>query len=563
MVDWDDILDKIRGEDDEDDIPENETLSQRKERRKKELAKKKESYKNKWGLFKGKDYRKKRKADFKSSLKEQRFDLRNARKEKKFSYRAGKKEERLQKRLEKSWGLKLLLSIGAIISLFVMNYLPSTFSLVLLVAIIAIILFISYTKFAFAFGLVLVVLLIFAYWMFFFTPYGTDLVSEFEKSNVVGETEEALEESGVEHQFNIIGKILSGDFEPEELWTSEAVESEYAVQEEFDIVLKNIEPRKEYFKNSEAIYLTGNINLISGFDKTTIVTITTEPDDFCAENSQEEWDEFLEKVSLGRISDDEKPKGCSDGSDWECYISGSDEVNTFHMERIYNRQLYCNHTGVRVDEEEIISNLKVNWEYATTAVAGKQIYAFDSEIVSSYDGNPLDKYEIAKDSYTSWYIGDRQINLGLGLTGSEDYVRGEDKDDSFREVTDLVITVQNTGSGKISDIESLSISFPNTEMIQVGNEIEDALDSNVLFTGPTTEIIAIRGEDIITRKFTLSDEGKREFETIEPADHMNFYIPFVVTEEYIGNSAFQSFLVKAEVSYKYRDHETTAVTIKP
>ena len=164
--------------------------------------------------------------------------------ERKRNYREQRRDARIDKRMEKGTWLKLFLAIFTGVGLFIINFVPKNLSLAVLIALIIIILFIAYTRFVFVFGLVLIVLLIFAYWLFFFTGYGTDLVSEFEKSNVVGETEEALEESGVEHQINIIGKILSGDFEPEELWTSETVESEYTVQEEFDIVLEDIAPRK-------------------------------------------------------------------------------------------------------------------------------------------------------------------------------------------------------------------------------------------------------------------------------------------------------------------------------
>jgi hypothetical protein len=477
------------------------------------LLNQRNDYSKNYGVVSGFGQRRLRKINLKSNLRSD-----------KINYKAQKKQERLQKR----WSQNPIKYYGIRIGL----------------------------------------ILLFVYLIFLGNSY--DTFQWLESQNIIGETEEAFEETGVSHQLDVVGKILSGDFEPETLWESETVQSEYAVPEEFDIIVEDIDPLKESFRNGEPIYIGGRINLISGFDKTTTVSITAEPTDFCAESSQETWDTIKEETKINSLleffdsdNEDEELVGCSDGTDWECYISGSDEINIFHMERVYNRQFYCNHTGVEVDETEVISGLDVNWEYATSAVAGKQIYAFDPEIVSSYDGDPLDLYEVDSDSLRSWYIGDKQINIGLGLSGSTDYVRSENSDDIFKDINHLAITIQNTGSGKISEIESLSISFPNTVLIEVADEIEDPFDSEVNFRGPTTEVITIKGQDIVTRKFTLSKEEIEDFEFIEPADHVTYYIPFVVKEEYVGDSAFQSFLVKADILYKYKDRDSLSVNIRP
>ena len=471
-------------------------------------------YSSKHGLISGWGYRSEQNRLGRANLKTQKIKSKQNLKEKKLNLKQWKKEQALQHRIEhpfKYWGPKILI----------------------------------------------IVIPIFLFWYFFmFTGYGQDISIFIEEQNVLPEAEKELEESGISHQFRIIGQILTGEFDPEKLWTSEAVQSEYAVPEEFEIFLEDVGPRKSSFSGGEAIEIGGRINLVSGFDKTTTVTLGAEPDKLCTDTVKKKFTDWLTKTD----TDDE----CSTG-DWTCYISGSKEQNVFQMERIYNRQFYCTHAGVEVEDEEVISDLKVTWDYATSAVAGKQIYVFSQNAISK-DPEPLDYYGVDKDSLTSWYIGDEQVNLGLGLDRDREYILAEEDlyegKAEFEAVYYLAISIQNTGGGKISSIESLSVSFPNDANIKVAEQIKEKGKGDV-FIGPTTEVVTIRKVDVTTKKFSLSDSEIKKFDEIEPAEHTTYYIPFAVDKEYISSAAFRSFLAKAEIRYKYKDYEPVSVTVKP
>lgn len=379
------------------------------------------------------------------------------------------------------------------------------------------------------------------YWyLFSFTDYGDDFILTVKQKNIFGETSEELEEGGIMHQFRIIEKVLTGEFDPEELWTSEEVQSEYAVPEEFELFVTDVKPLKEKFRDGEDIVVIGRINLISGFDKTTTVTLGVEPDKLC-------------------VDDDT----CTSG-DWTCYISGSDTENIFQMEKIYNRQFNCEHAGFAepndVNDEEVITDVRVTWEYSTSAVAGKQVYAFNSDVLDK-EKDVLEKYDISDDSLASWYIGDENVNLGLGLSQTEE-VRARREEDLFKSENYLAISIENTGSGKVVELESLSVSFPNNGNILVADQIAEGDDSDIIFDGPSTEVITIREVDVTTKKFSLSNkERTTKFRDIEPAEHTTYYIPFVVADDYVGDSDFRSFLVKADIRYKYKEYDSLAITV--
>jgi hypothetical protein len=509
----------------------------------------------------------------KEANKQQTSGLRGNRRDLAKAVRQQKRDARSQKSIEGEWGIRTLLILISIVSLFIMRFLPDDLKLVWL-AVVCIVLFLIARHAVIEWeGVAFVLFMIFAFWFMYYTPYGAMTLNKAEM--LLPGVSDQVDDVGIEHQFNVIGQILSGDFEPEKLWTSEAVKSEYAVPEEFEFFLTDVSPRKEFFKSDEDIYIQGNINLISGFDKTTTVELGVEPDEFCAEESEKAWTEYSEDnivinglsdfFNLGGDSDDSKKfDGCSDGSEWKCFITGSDQNNTFQMKRIYNRLFYCEHTGIEVSEEEVISSLEVTWEYSTSAVAGMQVYVFNTDTLSRNPGDPLDRYDIDTDSLTSWYIGDERVNLGLGLSGTPNkYVRAEVKGDLFEDVNYLAISIKNIGGGDITEIESLSVSFPNTPEVHVANSISNADKSYLTFIGPTTEVITILGSDVVTKKFTLSNIELLSFEEIGAADGTSYYIPFVVDEEYVGDTDFRSFLVKADIRYKYKDGESVPVMVKP
>jgi hypothetical protein len=492
------------------------------------------------------------------------------------------RDQRQQKRAARSavraqgeWGVKFLLIMISFGSLILQNFLPDLFKLILLVvACFLILLLANKAVIVWPWGVIIVVIIIVLFWFSHF--YGDLAFYELERSGVLPEAEKELENMGIEHQFSVIGQILTGDFEPEQLWTSEAVQSEYAVPEEFEFFLADVASRKEAFKPEENIYVVGNVNLISGFDKTTTVTLGVEPKDFCSKDSEKYWEEIMDeypaakgiaeffKLTDADPKDVAKLKGCSDGTPWECYITGSTEMNTFHMDRIYNRLFYCNHTGIDVKDDEVISSLAVTWEYSTSSVAGMQVYVFNTKTLGRNPGNPIERYGIAEDSLTSWYIGDERVNLGLGLSGTNNkYVRAETGEDLFDDINYLAISVQNKGGGKVTEIESLSVSFPNTPEISVASHIAKVDESEITFIGPTTEVITILGSDVVTKKFTLSDSERTSFDTRGPSESITYYIPFVVSEDYVGGTDFRSFLVKADIRYKYKDSEPVPVAIKP
>jgi hypothetical protein len=493
------------------------------------------------------------KKQFKEQRKQQLGQMRSQRRSDWWNKKVG-----WQKRSEEEWGTKFLIFIIGIGGLFGANLLPDTFRFIAIIIIIIIILIISYTAFIFKYGIIFIVVIVVIAWLFFYTPYGRQGILELERSNIVGQTEEELEEVGIQHQFRLIGEVLAGDFDPEDLWTSEAVKSAYAAPEDFEFIIEDVGPRKEVFGSSEELQIGGRINLISGFDKTTKVILGGQPDKLCTDTFKDRTRNWL------NVED----SSCSTKEAWTCYISGSDLENEFEMERIYNRRFYCNHSGISVDKEEVISNVDVTWEYETSAVAGKQIYVFSPDVIGKYQ-DPLEQYNIGSDTLQSWYIGDSGVNLGIGLSQGEEYVEPEEdpfslgEEGKFGAVNYLGITVENRGGGTITGIESLSVSFPADNGIIVADQIKNMETGEDIFIGPTTEIIRIRGQEIVTMKFSLAASEIKSQDSISPSDHANYYIAFVVDDDYIGDSAFRSFLVKTELRYKYRDSKSTTLTVEP
>ncbi len=488
-------------------------LRENKQKSQDAAGEKQQTYKDQWGRGKvGRKYRAGQKADVKSSLKQQKLDA-----------KANKKQARLQEKSE----------LG-----------PFKY-------------FLKHK------GPWILILLIIAYLIFLAVQY--DVFKTAEEKNIVGSAEDALDNSGISHQFDVVKQVLGGTYDPDELWESNIVESEYSSADQFEILIFDIGPRQEFYRSDSDLYIGGSISLVSGFDDNTIIKLSVEPKDFCAASTSATVSDKLEIVdpllNLGeRVGIIEDELGCSDGSDWECSIQGSESLNEFQMDRTYNREFNCKHTGVIVDEEHVISDLDITWSYSAKGVAGKQVYVFNSETLDKFS-DPIRHYEIDKDSLVSWYLGDDQINLGLGFDDERDAVRADSGADLFKPINVMGVTVNNIGTGKVVNVKSLTVSFPNNEFIQVADESLDGYTSD--FEGPYDGVINIRGQDVQIKEYKLFESRIDDFEFLDGAEYSTYYLPFIVDEEYIGESAFRSFLVKVDIDYEYQDSESTSITVKP
>lgn len=369
-------------------------------------------------------------------------------------------------------------------------------------------------------------------------------------------------ESGVAGPLNVLTAILLGEFDPDaQKWDSRQVRESYVVPEDFGVVFDDIAPSRSAFYYPDEIELRGDVTVVSLFEEGEFVSKET-PLEIGVEVARCEkgFADILE--ILPGIQDTEL---WCEGS-WNCDIPGeTKEGNKFSISKAYNRFFVCEHEGLDVDAP-LDLRANVFWKYTTQAVSGRQIFVAHPDTLARIE-NPRAHYNIPKASLEPWSINDGTVDFGVGFDRDVEFLRAEgpaDDSDRFTRYF-LGVSLENEGSGKISKINNLEIFIPADENIVVLDNDKNPLRKEKGkisgdFVYDRTDAAADIDLDVYKLRRTPLE---LEDDPILPGFFETFYLEMSINTDYLQNTAYQSFFVRATTSYDYKQDRGTTIRVEP
>ncbi len=277
---------------------------------------------------------------------------------------------------------------------------------------------------------------------------------------------------------------------------------------------------------------------------------------------------------------------------WSCDILNAkkieDKENTFSLKNNQNTKFTCTRDGLSIDEDKITlanGNSKypngykieseVIFSYETNAIASKQLFVVDKEIISSEE-NPLSYFNLDESLTSSKSITDKKIDFGIGTLFDDDFIQPNYKSiNQFPQQTTLALSIDNPSSSR-GNVRDMSIEFrifPGDENIQfVCNPIKvEDISGDYTLSNPCDNK---RSDNRLSGSFIydgISYSSEREsdfhkFSLIENTDILSgdtFVgdINAVIDSSILGASEYQGIFVESSADYTFESSKkiTTAI----
>jgi hypothetical protein len=340
-------------------------------------------------------------------------------------------------------------------------------------------------------------------------------------------------------EVNVFGQILQGTYNPENLWRSDTVESQYQETKDVGVRLLDVTPLRSEFATDQELSIQGRIDAVS-FPKSNVsvnlsaCSMTGALADVCPDGGKNEW-----TCCVGSI--------CSVG----------ETTSQLTASEARNRLFSCKHlalgkTNLAYPVE--VSALAEN----TKTVAGKQfVFADPAAILALPSGkDPLDAFGISSSSVKSWQAGDDSINLGLGVAGDPDVLETVNAATGGLEYY-LGINVENpmthTGTARYVTVEL----FLPTPPVSITNKSDFKCDP----PGVNIDLSDLGIEGIQTQNLRHC-ENTVWIKPLTPGDRQNLFLGLQISKDQLMGQDFSTFFVLAKVTFDYENKNTIPLVIK-
>ncbi|MEM2873941.1 MAG: hypothetical protein QW063_00575 [Candidatus Nanoarchaeia archaeon] len=355
----------------------------------------------------------------------------------------------------------------------------------------------------------------FASWWMVETPLGKQLVGKLGIGGV--QLMEGLR--GLTGPINIMMQIFKGTYNPENLWQSNVVESQYEVAKDVGVTLVDVKALREIFEVSQELVITGRINAV-GFPGTEVT------------------------AALGACEFDITRRECKSNS-WNCIPS------ELKVREARNRVFTCKHPPIGKEATPYTVNIEAKAE-DTILIAGKQfVFASTDALLAVEPGiSPLDAFGVPANSLKSWQKGDSSVNLGIDISGRPEVL---ETDVEYFLGVSVENPVSHTGTAFIKEVEFfIPAARPN-----LGAK---SADKDFICNQPITQ------EDIATLKLpqgvVLNKCVARLNKQLKPGDFLNSYIKIKIAEDELVGQDFSTFFVLARLKYDYSNSKLIPLTVK-
>jgi len=323
---------------------------------------------------------------------------------------------------------------------------------------------------------------------------------------------------------NVMNQIFTGTYNPENLWRSDTVESQYETVTDVGVVLDNVAPLRDKFYSDQPIVVQGRIDAVAFPGQTASASLTAK----CTSES------IVPGV-----------KECKNPTSWTC------QPQFTNIKQIRNRFFSCTHDPI---EEGVYAVDITATAQNTVTVAGKQ-FVFANPDVAITLNDPLQTWGISKDSLKSWQKGDQSVNLGIGVEGVDEY--------GYLEAGSnipyyLGIRIENPSSSGTVDLNTVNLFVPK------------ALFSNNCATAANSDFKSckdasaddLKNFGIKTSASLCSCAAGFASESLAPSDYRHALLKLNIDKSQLYGADFGTFFILATAKYNYKNSELVAVTVE-
>jgi len=381
----------------------------------------------------------------------------------------------------------------------------------------------------------------------------------------------------------------------------------YDINENAGASINNIDYSKAYYTSyptsdlgivAEDIVIIGEISadkLILDSDTQITVELSPKLDSrSCTGVSEIVYDEFNAQFSGKKYSvypdldSIDISQWCN--QDWSCNIENAEKldsgINIFNLSNNQNTRFTCRRDGLAIDLDKItLSNGKskypsgfpistiIDFKYTTEAIATKQIFVMDKEIVTN-EADPLAYFNIDKTLTNSKSITDKKIDFGIGTLFNLDYIQPNYNDNAFPLQNSLAISITNPSSS-LGNVRDMSIElriYPGSENLEfVCNPISYSEDSNGLYSfknpctsGQLTGSFIYQGtESTPERDNAIYHVFKSSTELdVLSGDTYTADINSIIRSDILEGSDYQGLFIESIIDYKYELSEQLRGSIR-
>jgi hypothetical protein len=321
---------------------------------------------------------------------------------------------------------------------------------------------------------------------------------------------------------NVMSQIFTGTYNPENLWRSDTIESQYQTVADVGVILSDVNPIRDKFDVSQPPVIQGKINAVAfpGQTATATISATCSP-------------------APGSTT------ACA-SEDWPCTPSTFSSIR-----EVRNRFFSCASPAAQSAEGvfsvDVSATAKDTW-----TVAGKQ-FVFANPNATITLENPLQTWGISTDSLKSWQKGDAFLSLGIGVSGEPDYLDAGSNVPYFLGVH-IENPSSNTGTANLNTVDLfLPKALFNNDCNAAANSdfktCKDAGDLSKLGLKTTAPLCDC------TASFAYG-------ETLNPGDSRTALLKLVIDKKLLYGADFGTFFTLATAKYNYVNKQLIAVTVE-
>ncbi len=417
-------------------------------------------------------------------------------------------------------GIGVLITIIIILAFFIFG-LFAAMPLFWIIIVIGIILFVV-LLFKRKVGVAVIILILFlglgyGAWYMQYTPFGKQITAQVQVGGI-GAIQGFRSLAG---PLNVMNQIFTGTYNPENLWRSDTIESQYQTVADVGVTLSDVSPIRDKFDVSQPPVIRGKINAVAFPGQTATATISA----------------TCSPAPGSTIA-------CA-SENWPCTPSTFSSIREIRN-RFFSCESPATQSAAGVFAVDVSATAKDTW-----TVAGKQFVFANPNITITLE-NPLQTWGISTDSLKSWQKGDAFLSLGIGISGEPDYLDAGSNVPYF-----IGIHIENPSLDSTANINAVDLFLPkalfNNDCSTAGNSdfktCKDAGDLSKLGLKTTAPLCDC------TASFAYG-------ETLSPGGVRTVLLKLVIDKKLLYGAEYGTFFTLATAKYNYVNKQLIAVVVE-